>query len=178
MRLDFRAKRTADTPLEVVRENNREWWQSNPMTYDWHGERQVLAVHSPEWFESIDRDFLAASTHLSTGAVPFDRVIPIDRLAGKRVLEIGCGMGLHTQLMAKAGARTVSIDLTDYAVETTRRRLQLSGLEGEVRQMSAESLEFESASFDFVWSWGVIHHTASTSSAVRQIARGRRTKVI
>jgi SAM-dependent methyltransferase len=37
--------------------------------------------------------------------------------------------------------------------------------------MNAESLDFESNSFDFVWSWGVIHHSANTSKILQEIHR-------
>ena len=97
--------------------------------------------------------------------------MPLDRLLGLRVLEIGCGMGLHTETLARAGANVVAIDLTPTAIEGTTKRLALRGLEAQILRMDAESLDFENASFDFVWSWGVIHHSANTGRIVRNIAR-------
>ena len=47
----------------------------------------------------------------------------------------------------------------------------LNGLTAEVRVMDAERMDFPDASFDFVWSWGVIHHSANTERAVREVYR-------
>jgi 2-polyprenyl-3-methyl-5-hydroxy-6-metoxy-1,4-benzoquinol methylase len=80
-------------------------------------------------------------------------------------------MGLHTELMARAGAKVTAIDLSPTSVEATTRRLALKGLQGHVQEGDAETLPFASKSFDFVWSWGVIHHSSRTGRVVREIAR-------
>jgi 2-polyprenyl-3-methyl-5-hydroxy-6-metoxy-1,4-benzoquinol methylase len=168
---------TADTPrrteslsAEEVQRGNQEWWTSNPMSYDWHGEVAHAPFTAP-WFDAIDARFLAAAQLDATNREPFDRLIPFDRLRGKRVLEIGCGMGLHTELMTRHGADVTAIDLTPTAVEATTRRLALRGLTARVQQADAERLPFDDRSFDFVWSWGVIHHSSRTARIVRHIAR-------
>lgn len=140
------------------------------MTYDWGG-RQKAEPLTLQWFDELDRRFITASRLFATDTKPFDRIIPLDSLANRRVLEIGCGMGLHTETMIRAGALVTAIDLTDTAIEATRRRLQLHGLTGQVQRSDAESLPFDNDSFDFVWSWGVIHHSSRTTRIVREIAR-------
>jgi 2-polyprenyl-3-methyl-5-hydroxy-6-metoxy-1,4-benzoquinol methylase len=124
-----------------------------------------------EWFARVDEEFMRASQLFATQDRPLDRILPLDALAGKRVLEIGCGMGFHTETMVRAGAQVTAIDLTDRAVEMTRRRLALRGLEADVRVADAEHMPFPDQSFDFVWSWGVIHHSARTGRIARHIAR-------
>ncbi len=163
-------KRTEALPPEQVQAGNRAWWTENPMSYDWHGENG-LPRFSPEWFAEIDRRFIFASRLFATDVTPFDRIIPFERLRGQRVLEIGCGMGLHTELMARAGAEVTAVDLSDTSIEATRRRLELAGLRADIRQADAENLPFEPGTFDFVWSWGVIHHSSRTARVVREIAR-------
>jgi 2-polyprenyl-3-methyl-5-hydroxy-6-metoxy-1,4-benzoquinol methylase len=168
--MNFGEKRDDRTVAAALKESNRRWWQNNPMTYDWRRAPKA-SEFSDAWFDEIDAKQLAAYDHLTLDGRPFGRLMPLDRLVGRRVLEIGCGMGLHTQWLASAGAKLTSVDLTDRAVTATRRRLELRGLSADLRQMDAEHLEFPDASFDFVWSWGVIHHSASTSSIVREISR-------
>jgi len=163
-------KRHADQSADDVQRGNREWWSKNPMSYDWHGEMSAPPL-SLAWFDAIDARFLAGAHLFATAERPFDRIMPLDDLAGKRVLEIGCGMGLHSETMARAGARVTAIDVTPTAVAATKRRLELKGLEAEVLEVDAETLPFPNQSFDFVWSWGVIHHSARTGRIVRQIAR-------
>lgn len=157
------------SPREVQRGSSL-WWTQNPMSYDWSGEVKVPQF-SPEWFDEIDARFLHGSRLFATQRQPFDRIIPISDLRGARVLEIGCGMGLHTQTMASAGAAVTAVDLTSTAVEATSRRMALKGLRACVLQCDAESLPFPDCTFDFVWSWGAIHHSSRTARIVREIAR-------
>jgi SAM-dependent methyltransferase len=82
------------------------------------------------------------------------------------VLEIGVGLGADHQRFAEAGARLCGIDLTERAVEHTRRRLQLFGLASTLRVANAEALPFADESFDVVYSWGVLHHSPDTPKAV------------
>jgi SAM-dependent methyltransferase len=91
--------------------------------------------------------------------------------AGLDVLEIGVGLGADHQRFAAAGARLTGIDLTDRAIDHARRRLAFFGLSSELRRGDAERLSFADASFDVVYSWGVIHHSPRTASAVAEIHR-------
>jgi SAM-dependent methyltransferase len=80
-------------------------------------------------------------------------------------------MGLHTQTLASAGADVTAVDITSTAVEATTSRLALQGLHANVLRCDAENLPFAAGAFDFVWSWGVIHHSSRTARIVREIAR-------
>ena len=149
----------------------RDWWSRNPMTYDWRADIPYESG-SPEHLDEVERRFLAASWFAQApGAPPYSGLVPFADLAGKDVLEIGCGTGVHARLLAEAGAHVTAVDLTPTAVELTRRRLDLHGLDADVREADAEDLPFEDASFDFVWSWGVIHHSNDTRRVVGEIAR-------
>ncbi len=82
-------------------------------------------------------------------------------LAGKKVLEIGCGVGRETVDLAKAGAEVVAIDISPILVETARRRTREAGV-GEkvlVELCPAESLsQLRHGRFDVVIGTGVLHH--------------------
>lgn len=141
------------------------------MTYDWRGEIPY-EPGSAEHLAEVERRFLAEAWFAQApGAVPFSGLIPFDELRGRDVLEVGCGTGVHARLLASAGARVTAVDLTPTAVRLTRRRLALAGLDADVREADAESLPFADGSFDFVWSWGVIHHSERTDRVVAEIAR-------
>jgi len=140
------------------------------MSYDWK-DRIGQDRFSAEWFDEVDRRFIEGSRLFAHEHQPFDRIIPFDALAGRRVLEIGCGMGFHTELMARAGAEVTAVDLSTTSVEATRKRMAVRGLSADVRQEDAEDLPFPAHQFDFVWSWGVIHHSSRTAKIVREIAR-------
>jgi SAM-dependent methyltransferase len=141
------------------------------MTYDWHGEIPYQPG-SPEHLAEVERRFLEEAWFAQpAGAPPFSGLIPYDELAGKDVLEIGAGTGVHARLLAASGAQLTAVDLTPTAVELTKARLAMHKLDADVREADAEHLPFADASFDFVWSWGVIHHSAHTERVVAEIAR-------
>ena len=156
---------------ERTQDEIRGWWADNPMTYDWRGEIPH-EVGSPEHLAEVERRFLAEAWFAQPpGEAPFSGLIPFEELEGKDVLEIGCGTGVHARLLAAAGARLSAVDLTPTAVELTRSRLALHGLDADVREADAERLPYPDGSFDFVWSWGVVHHSNDTSRVIAQIAR-------
>jgi SAM-dependent methyltransferase len=90
---------------------------------------------------------------------------------GQSVLEIGVGLGTDHVQFARAGANLHGVDLTDKGIELVRRRLELEGLTSELQTADAEQLPFPDDSFDFVYSWGVLHHTPDTPRAVREAIR-------
>ena len=91
---------------------------------------------------------------------------------GKDVLELGVGMGADHLEWAQASPRSLTgVDLTGQAIAFTRERLGLYGLPSRLLVTDAEHLPFLDASFDLVYSWGVIHHSPDTPAAVREIAR-------
>lgn len=90
---------------------------------------------------------------------------------GKRVLEIGVGLGADHQRFAEAGALLTGVDLTARAVEHTRQRLGALGLTSDLRVADAENLPFADGTFDLVYSWGVLHHSPDTAKAVSEVLR-------
>ena len=168
--MKFADKRTIDQHLHQVQAANRQWWTDYTMSYDWH-DKVGADRFSASWFDEIDRRFVYSSRLFAHGVAPFDQIIPFANLAGRRVLEIGCGMGLHSELMARAGANVSAVDISETSIEATRRRAMLKGLSIDVRHMDATALDFADASFDFVWSWGVIHHSSHTGRIIREIYR-------
>ena len=94
-----------------------------------------------------------------------------DDARGLDVLEIGVGLGADHQRFAQAGARLTGIDLTERAVEHTRRRFDLFGLKSDLRVADAEALPFLDESFDWVYSWGVLHHSPDTAKGVSEVLR-------
>lgn len=90
---------------------------------------------------------------------------------GRRVLEVGVGLGTDFVQFVRAGADAVGVDLTEAAVASVRRRVALEGLDADVLVADAEDLPFPDASFDLVYSYGVLHHTPDTARALAEIRR-------
>jgi SAM-dependent methyltransferase len=151
---------------------NKSWWEKHPMRYDWLEEIEYPEF-SKEFYQEIDRRFFAdANKYLPFKNIPFDPMIDFQDLADKKVLEIGVGNGSHAQLLAQYSKDFTGIDITDYAIKSATRRMELFGLDNaRIIQMNAEELEFEDNSFDFIWSWGVVHHSANTRQILKEIRR-------
>ena len=90
---------------------------------------------------------------------------------GKRVLEIGTGLGADHQRFAEAEAILDGIDLTQRAVAVTEHRLSRFGLKSNLKVGDAESLTYPNDHFDVVFSWGVLHHSPDTPRAISEVCR-------
>lgn len=124
------------------------------------------------YLEGLDKDGYLAQARRRYELEPYiEPFANFAGAAGKRVLEIGVGLGADHQRFAMAGAKLTGIDLTQRAVDHTRRRLGLFGLTSELSSADAENLPFAPDSFDVVYSWGVIHHSPNTPRAVAEIHR-------
>ena len=133
------------------------------MTYaDWHADDR-LPVDAEE-FKQIETRIFAASPFLRQW---FDRM----DFQGQKVLDVGCGSGALSCRLAKMGARVTAIDITEAAVALARRNARAQGLDMDIARMDAEDMALPPASFDFVFSWGVLHHTDDIETAFREVSR-------
>jgi radical SAM superfamily enzyme YgiQ (UPF0313 family)/ubiquinone/menaquinone biosynthesis C-methylase UbiE len=92
-------------------------------------------------------------------------------IKGKKVLEIGIGMGTDNLNLARRGANMHGIDLTPRNLEITKKRLSLYGLNSQLVTADAENLPYADNSMDFIYSFGVIHHSPDTERIISEIHR-------
>lgn len=93
------------------------------------------------------------------------------RCRGKKVLEIGCGMGADLLQFAKAEAVVFGMDLSPQSAALTSQRLKVYECPGSVLIGDSENLPFPDNSLDLVYSWGVLHHTPRTEQAIAEVHR-------
>jgi 2-polyprenyl-3-methyl-5-hydroxy-6-metoxy-1,4-benzoquinol methylase len=82
-------------------------------------------------------------------------------LQGKRVLDVGCGEGVDTVLLAKLGAdEVVGVDLSPGAIALAGERARLNGVADRVRFVCApiETAAIEPQAYDVVWCNAILHH--------------------
>jgi 2-polyprenyl-6-hydroxyphenyl methylase/3-demethylubiquinone-9 3-methyltransferase len=94
------------------------------------------------------------------------------QLAGKRVLDVGCGGGILSEGMAALGAEVTGIDLSDKALKVAKLHLLESGRQVSYRMISAEALAAEQpASYDVVTCMEVLEHVPDPASQVSACAQ-------
>ena len=90
---------------------------------------------------------------------------------GAGVLEVGCGVGLDSATMARHGLKTTAVDLTMVGVATANRRAREQQFDGHYACANGEHLPFADGSFDYVYSFGVMHHAADTQACIDEAFR-------
>ena len=98
-------------------------------------------------------------------------LVPFADAKGKDVLEIGIGNGADAAMFALSGGTYTGVDLTEAAIDATRRHFEVLGLPGTFKIGNAEALAFSDASFDIVYSHGVLHHTRNIRTALAELHR-------
>jgi ubiquinone/menaquinone biosynthesis C-methylase UbiE len=170
----------------------RNFWASYPMTYgyehgatsytDADGNQVNVDLGSKLFFELADKTFYNWNLAEHNEKGYFGRIFDYDRYVGKPVLEVGCGMGCMAMNWAIHGAAVTAVDLNPVAIVQTKNRFHQFGLQAEIREADAENLPFEDAAYDYVYSWGVLHHTPNTAQTIQEIYRilkpGGRTGVM
>ncbi len=140
----------------------REQWSQDPCGAEYDREHEL---GTREFFDRIER-------HRYSEYAPWmPRLMEFDKFHGKRLLEIGCGMGTDLLQFARGGAHCTGVDLTPRSVEITRHRFRLYGAKGTFMISDGERLPFRSDSLDVVYSNGVLHHTPDTAGAIREVHR-------
>jgi SAM-dependent methyltransferase len=167
--------------VKQLKSEIRDWWASAPMTYaEDHGATlyhlpdgtvERVEIGSRRFFELADQTFYRWNEPLRGEEGPFGRIFDYRRYRGMPVLEIGCGMGCMAMNWAQRGARVTAVDLNPVAAAQTRRRFELFGLTGDIREVDGETLPFDDASFQFAYSWGVLHHTPGIAKAIAELFR-------
>lgn len=130
----------------------RTYWDRRPCNI----RHSPAPVGTREYFDQVEARKYFVEPHIP-GFAEFPR------WAGKRVLEIGCGIGTDTMNFARAGAKVTAVDLSTASLELARQRAAVFGLDDSIEFFhgNAEVLsEFvPPAPYDLVYSFGVIHHT-------------------
>ena len=124
------------------------------------------------FFGRIDGEFRRAAWFAQPPGAPlFGGLIDYGAVRGQRVLEVGCGLGAISGELARHGARLTALDLTWTGVASVKRRFGLDRARASAVQGDASRLPFADASFDLVWSWGVLLHVPDLAAALAEIRR-------
>jgi SAM-dependent methyltransferase len=121
-------------------------------------------VGTPEFFADLDAYRFEKLHYLP-------RIVDFSGFAGKRLLEVGCGIGTDLVRFARGGAVCTGIDLSQTAIDLARRNLSVNGVTADLQVGNGEALPFPDASFDVVYGHGVVQYTADPAQLVRECHR-------
>lgn len=147
------------TDLDAV----RSYWNSRPCNV----RHSPMPVGTKEYFDQVEARKYFVEPHI-VGFADFER------WKGKRVLEVGCGLGTDTMNFARAGADVTAVDLSSASLDLARTRADLMGVADRIRFVEANAEELTSSitgEFDLVYSFGVLHHTPHPQRAYEQLRR-------
>ncbi|MCH8491971.1 MAG: bifunctional 2-polyprenyl-6-hydroxyphenol methylase/3-demethylubiquinol 3-O-methyltransferase UbiG [Idiomarina sp.] len=93
-------------------------------------------------------------------------------LSGRKILDVGCGGGLLSEAMAKAGAQVTGIDMSPDALSVARLHALDSGVDVDYQQITAEEFAAEHAGqFDIVTCLEMLEHVPNPSTVIAACAR-------
>ena len=142
-------------------EKIRDYWNNRPCNL----RHSRSPIGTREYFDEVEARRYANEPHNYTFP-------EFDRWKGKRVLEIGCGIGTDAVNFARAGADYTGIDLSAESVKLAKQRFEVFGLSGEIFEANAEELDnvFDPhEKFDLIYSFGVIHHAPRPERVVAHL---------
>jgi ubiquinone/menaquinone biosynthesis C-methylase UbiE len=99
------------------------------------------------------------------------KIVSFPKYKGKKVLEIGCGVGIDSLQFARAGAELTGVDLTPNAIKLAGLNLEIHGYRATFVNQNAEDLKLPENHFDAVYSHGVLHHTPRPWKAIEEVYR-------
>lgn len=142
----------------------QSYWNARPCNI----RHSTQPIGTKEYFDEVEKRKYFVEPHIP-GFAQFER------WKGKKVLEVGCGMGTDTINFARAGALVTAVDLSDESLKLAKQRAKVFGLEDKISFYQANAEELTSRvpveAYDLVYSFGVIHHTPNPSNAIAQMKR-------
>jgi ubiquinone/menaquinone biosynthesis C-methylase UbiE len=150
----------ADVSIDRV----REFWNSRPCNIR-HSPKEI---GTRAYFDEVEHRKYFVEPHIP-GFAEFPK------WKGKRVLEIGCGLGTDTVNFARAGAQVTAVELSDESAALARKRADVFGLRDRVTIHVGNAEDLPSMlppqTFDLVYSFGVIHHSPHPPRIVEHLQR-------
>jgi 2-polyprenyl-3-methyl-5-hydroxy-6-metoxy-1,4-benzoquinol methylase len=140
----------------------QRFWDSRPCNI----RHSPKPVGSREYFDEVEARKYLVEPHIPAFA-------EFERWRGKRVLEVGCGIGTDSINFARAGALLTAVDLSGESIRIAAQRAEVMGVADRIQFVQANAEELTSVlsdgSYDLVYSFGVVHHTPHPDRALNEM---------
>lgn len=137
----------------------REYWNRRPCNI----RHSTKPLGTKAYFDDVEARKYMVEPHIPMFA-------EFDKWKGKKVLEIGCGIGTDSLNFARAGADYHGADLSDESMKVAKQRFEVFGQTGRFTAGNAETLTdfITETDFDLIYSFGVIHHTPNPENVLKE----------
>ncbi len=146
------------TPVERV----KEFWDARPCNI----RHSPKPIGTREYFDEVEARKYFVEPHIP-------RFAQFERWKGKKVLEIGCGIGTDTINFARHGAYVTAVELSERSLEIGRKRAEVYGLSDRIHFYLGNAEELSRFvpvdTYDLLYSFGVIHHTPHPERVIEQM---------
>lgn len=140
----------------------KNYWNSRPCNLR-HSQK---SIGSKEYFEEVEARKFFVEPHL----VEFAN---FPSVKGKKVLEIGCGLGTTTINFAKFASKVTAVDLSDKSIELAKKRAEVYGLSDKIDFLNCNAEELSNylplQEYDLIFSFGVIHHSPNPDKILSEL---------
>jgi SAM-dependent methyltransferase len=147
---------------EVSIEKVQDYWNARPCNV----RHSTAEIGTKEYFEQVEWRKYFVEPHIPAFA-------EFDKWRGKKVLEIGCGIGTDTMNFARAGAQVTAVDLSSESLKLAKKRAEVFGLTERINfyEVNAERLSdyIPPEKYDLVYSFGVVHHSPHPEKIIAQV---------
>lgn len=148
--------------MEAELEKVKNYWNARPCNI----RHSIKEVGTKEYFDDVEKRKYFVEPHIP-------RFADFPAWKGKRVLEIGCGIGTDTISFARAGARVTTVDLSEKSIELAKKRAQVFGLSDKITFYAGNAEELSTfvpvEPYDLIYSFGVIHHTPHPERVIAEL---------
>jgi len=140
----------------------RDFWDNRPCNLR-HSNKEI---GSKEYFEEVEKKKFFVEPHIKS----FSR---FSSWSGKKILEIGCGIGTAGHQFAKNGAQYTGVELSEQSINLAKKRFEVFNQHGNFYVGNAEELSkfVPIEKYHLVYSWGVLHHTPHPERAMEEISK-------
>ena len=150
------------TFVDVEISRVRDYWDARPCNL----RHSPAPVGTKDYFDQVEARKYFVEPHIP-GFAEFER------WRGKKVLEIGCGIGTDTINFARHGATVTTVDLSERSIELARKRAAVFGVERQIQFYGGNAEELTQfvpvEAYDLIYSFGVIHHTPHPRKVLEQL---------
>ena len=144
--------------------NIKKFWDKNPCNIK-HSKKKF---QSKEYFKEVDKKKFFVEPHIKEFGT-------FKNIKNKNILEIGCGIGTMAEFFCKKGAYYTGVELSGKSLEITKKRLSYNKkYKFNLIQANCEILTKylkKNTKFDYIFSFGVLHHTTDIKKALKEIKK-------